>query len=309
MSSRVSRPTSQRTPDPAVGEPGARRRHAVLVLLAACLWGTSGIVGAAAMDHGVPALSVSVARLGVAALVLSPLTVALLRTRPDRGTLLRLFAAGGLLASYQASFFAAVGAAGVTVATLVALGAAPVLTAVGGPWVGDPRPGARTWTAVATGLGGLVLLTGGPGTSGPSPVLGMGLALVSASGFAAMTLLGRTLTTDPLRTAAAGSAVGAVVLAPFLPGLAVVLDAPQELAALLYLGVVPTALAYSLFFRGVTGVTAATASILTLVEPVTAAGWAWALRDEQLSTLGAVGAFAVLAAAALALVRPSRPAE
>ncbi|MBW3605057.1 MAG: EamA family transporter [Actinobacteria bacterium] len=47
--------------------------------------------------------------------------------------------------------------------------------------------------------------------------------------------------------------------------------APVAPAGLLYLGVVPTAVAYVLFFRGIVAVRASIAAVTTLLEPVTAA--------------------------------------
>ena len=42
------------------------------------------------------------------------------------------------------------------------------------------------------------------------------------------------------------------------------------LAVLIYLGVVPSALAYAMFFAGIKTVPGAVASIVTLLEPLTA---------------------------------------
>ena len=65
---------------------------------------------------------------------------------------------------------------------------------------------------------------------------------------------------------------------------------------LLYLGVVPTALAYLLFTIGMRTTVATVASLVTLIEPLTAAGLAWLLFDERLGPLALVGAALLLGA-------------
>ena len=52
---------------------------------------------------------------------------------------------------------------------------------------------------------------------------------------------------------------------------------------LLYLGAVPSALAYALFFTGLRTVPGAVASIVTLLEPLTATALATAFLGERLS--------------------------
>jgi len=67
---------------------------------------------------------------------------------------------------------------------------------------------------------------------------------------------------------------------------------------LLFLGVVPTALAYSLFLNGARSVPASVASIAALIDPVTAAVLAALLFGESLSLEGWVGAGLLLASIA-----------
>ena len=70
-------------------------------------------------------------------------------------------------------------------------------------------------------------------------------------------------------------------------------------ALLLYLGLVPTALAYVLFLTGMRSITATVASIATLIEPLTSTVLAWLLFDEQLGPLGLFGAALLLGAIGL----------
>ena len=99
---------------------------------------------------------------------------------------------------------------------------------------------------------------------------------------------------------------GAVLLGPALVLLPIGwLASPRGALAALWLGVVPTAVAYVLFARGLEGVSAATASTLTLAEPLTAAALGILLLGEAPATATAVGA-ALLLTGLVVLARRTR---
>ena len=77
------------------------------------------------------------------------------------------------------------------------------------------------------------------------------------------------------------------------------------LALALYLGLVPTALAYLCFARGLARLPVATVTTLTLAEPVVAASLGVALLSEQLGPTGLAGAALVLGGLALLALRPA----
>jgi DME family drug/metabolite transporter len=68
---------------------------------------------------------------------------------------------------------------------------------------------------------------------------------------------------------------------------------------LLYLGMIPTALAYSLYFRGMRHTSATAASIVTLMEPLTSTLLDCWLFGEQLGPLGSLGAVLLVTAIGL----------
>ncbi|GAA0916357.1 hypothetical protein GCM10009557_88820 [Virgisporangium ochraceum] len=76
-------------------------------------------------------------------------------------------------------------------------------------------------------------------------------------------------------------------------------------ALLLYLMVVPTALAYALFFAGLAVVRATTASVVALVEPLTAAAVAVTLLGERVTPVAALGG-AILLGTVFLLMRSER---
>ena len=99
--------------------------------------------------------------------------------------------------------------------------------------------------------------------------------------------------------------LGAVLLLPFALATGILPHAahPAEtLAVLGYLAAVPTALAYPLYFAGAAAVRAATASVIMLIEPVSAAVLGVAMFGEPLTvaTLGG-GVLLLSAGTALAL--------
>ena len=101
---------------------------------------------------------------------------------------------------------------------------------------------------------------------------------------------------------------GALILLPILPltGFAALASAPA-LATSLYLGAIPTALAYVLFARGLKQLPATHVATLTLAEPLTAAALGTIVLGEQLSAGAALGAAMVLGGLAALAVKRRRP--
>ncbi|WP_327377918.1 EamA family transporter [Streptomyces sp. NBC_01216] len=156
---------------------------------------------------------------------------------------------------------------------------------------------------MASGVAGLVLLGGADGSTGPAPLLGIGYPLLSAAGYAGVTLLGRSSGRKNAGGASeatvTGFAVGTVCLLPsaLLEGLLPGMERPAwTLGLMLYLGAVPTALAYTLFFAGLGVVRATTACVVALVEPLTAAVVGILVFGERLNAIVLTGAALLLSA-------------
>jgi DME family drug/metabolite transporter len=192
----------------------------------------------------------------------------------------------------------------VAVATLVTLCSAPVLVAVLSTALLGERPTRRLGLAAGLAVVGTIALVspGEDATVDGSMTVGLLLALGSACGYALVTIISRRVAGayQPLLPVTVAATVGSLALLPIL-----VWDGPRlEYPAagwllLLYLGVGPTAVGYVLFTRGMRTTAATVASVLTLVEPLTAAVLAWALFDEQLGPLALVGAGLLLGAVVL----------
>jgi drug/metabolite transporter, DME family len=310
----MSTPTTAVKPHGALSS-RASRRGFLLVVLAALCWGTSGVSGRIVADRaGLGPLDIAWHRMAIGAVVLL-VGFALTRRRRagpptslTRGTAVRLALVGVGLAAYQLAYFAAVATAGVSIATLVALGLAPLLIAVGAALLGHGRPDRATLVALAVALTGLVLLVGisAGADTGTTVVLGALMAVGSALGYAVVTLAGAGVPAG-IPVTLAGFAGGALLLTPvaLVMGIRFTTE-PGALAVLLYLGVVPSALAYTMFFAGLKTVPGAVASIVTLLEPLTATALATAFLGERLSPGALVGGVLVLAAVTGLYVRRLR---
>lgn len=285
------------------------------VITAGVLWGTGGLSGALfgrlADLHPMAVATLRLAGGGLSVMLLLALTGRLGALRAaGRPGVTRVLAVGLLTASYQACYFVAVSLTSVGVATLVTLGSAPVLVLAAEAAGLRRLPGPRQLLAIGLAVVGLLLLAGLPGAGSGGLLAGTLLALVSAAGFALLTLLGRRPVAglDELTTIGAGFASGAVMLGVVtLPWTGLGFTPSVASAGLLcFLALVPTAVAYSLYFTGLRGVPASSAAVVAVLEPLTATVLGVLVLGEHLSRAGSVGA-GLLCAATLAAGVGARP--
>ncbi|MFE6847857.1 DMT family transporter [Streptomyces sp. NPDC057686] len=301
-------------PSPASG------RSLLYLVVAGAAWGTAGAAASLlflASDLGPLALSFWRCAGGLVVL-LGVLAVRRPRgpRRAARPSVASLIGTGLMFTLFQAAYFAAVRETGLAVGTVVTLGAGPVLIALGARhWMGE-RLGRGGVAAVAGALAGLAVLVLGGGGGEVRPA-GVGWALLSAAGYAAMTLRARSLGRrgaggDPLVTTAWSVAVGTVCLLPLAAAEGLVphtAELGRVLWLLAYVATVPTALAYALYFTGAAAVRAATVSVIMLIEPVSAAVIAVLVLGERLTGAVVLGTVLLLTAVgALIAAEAHRPA-
>lgn len=287
----------------------AARLGLLQISLAGVLWGTGGL-GVQLVRDRVPmsVVTISAWRMLLAAAVLLA-CVALLRRRTDLLVLVRThparsLAVGASTALYQALYFTAVVLAGVTVATVVSLGLAPVLLTVAESLRERRRPTTARLLVLGTALTGLVLVStaGHASASGPQVAVGTAAALASGAAYAFATWHGETLArhATPLALTTVTTTVGALALAPaaLLAGGPRLTADPQALVLLAYLGLMTMALAYGLLYAGLRTTSSSAAALATLLEPVTAAAVAAVVLGERVGPWGLVGTGLVLVAVA-----------
>jgi DME family drug/metabolite transporter len=236
---------------------------------------------------------------------------------------------GVLTATYQACYFAAVAMTSLAVATVIAIGAAPVLVLTAEAVGERRRPGSASLVAIGLALLGLALLLGTSGhpltrAGGGSLALGVLLALGAAAGFGALALIGRRPVPglDGPATIGVGFTAGGALLAVAALVAGALTGGPgfgghgfgglefaptaASVGLLVYLGWVPTALAYGLFFVGLRGVSASSAAVVAVLEPVTATVLGVLVLGQRLGLGGMVGAGLLCAAAVVAGVAARR---
>ncbi len=295
------------------GEDGHAR---LFVVAGAVLWGTTGTAQALG-PAGASSVVVGATRNVVGAVVLAAIAaargrlVAGARHLERRPLLLAAFAT----AAYQLSFFGGVRLAGVAIGTVVGVGSGPVWGGLLG-WLGRGERPTSHW-AIATALaliGVVVLATSTSGEGDPVDPVGIALALGAGLSYAAFALWSKALTDhhDPDLVMTWVFLVSAVLLFPvgLAAGIGPLVTRSGALMAG-WLGVVSLAAAYLLFGRGIAGVGVATATTLSLAEPLTAATLGIVVLDEQVTAAALAGMALVFAGVTfLALARrPAPPAR
>jgi len=296
-------------------KPAAARRRSstglLYLVISGLLWGTGGLTGSLlGRTAGLSAMAVAACRLTVGGvLIVVFLTVTGRRWPAGRAAWTRITAIGLLAALFQSCYFTAVALTSVPLATLVTIGAAPIIV-LGADRVTGRRTG--RFAAATTGLAvtGLGLLVGLPSGFRETAVLASaGMAVLAAAGFAAVTLVGSRPVPglDDLTVTGFGFTIGGLALMP-LAQIAGGIGFRPSLAAiglLVALGTGPTAVAYTLYFRGLRSAAASTAALLALLEPLTGTVLAAVLLGERLSATGIAGA-AIIATAVILTVQANR---
>ncbi|MDH6704956.1 DME family drug/metabolite transporter [Kitasatospora sp. MAA19] len=311
-------PNRTTVPAPTRPAPAGRRTNPldgpVPILATALLWGTTGTASSLA-PAGAPA-----AGIGAAALVLGGLLLflstrsarALPRTCGRRERWLLVVGAVAVV-GYPISFYPAVSRTGVAVATVIALGSAPVFTGLLGWLARQGRPTGRWACATATAVVGCAVLVLGPElTGGATAVDATGVVLAALAGlsYAAYSLVGGKLIRRGHPSAGVMGAMfgGAalLVLPVLLLGDVRWIGTARGAAVVLHLAVITTFLAYRLFGHGLRHISAQAATTLTLAEPAVAAVLGVAALGERLPAVSWSG-LAVLAAGLALLALPTRP--
>ncbi|PJJ86220.1 DME family drug/metabolite transporter [Brevirhabdus pacifica] len=296
--------------------PGAGHMLGVLFcLFAATAWGTTGT--AATFAPGVGPLAIGAAAMGFGGLLQAFVARRGIRAHwPVLRARLPLLALGAVaVAVYPLAFYASMRLAGVTIGTVISIGAAPVISALIENRLEGRRLTLRWAIGAAIGLSGIALLsmtphapgspvTGASGTAAPDVALGAALGLLAAATYALYSWTSRRLmhragghAALPSRVAMGATfGLGGLLLMPVLAATgAAFLEGPVNLAVGLYMAVVPMFLGYLAFGAGLARVPASTATTITLFEPVVAAILAIHVVGEMLTPRGWLGVALVIA--------------
>ena len=276
------------------------------IVFSAILWGIVGVVVQIIYTQSeTNSFSIGFFRLAISVPVLF---IACVRTlgwqmfQIAKRDLALMLLTGAMAAFNQVCYFASVGYIGVATATLITLCTVPVWVALLASLLLREKFTLAIFFALMCAVGGTALLINvQPGhiTMRSHAILGVFLALGSALGYASVTLCSRFLAkrNHPLQSLTVGFLAGAIFLLPIALISGLVIQYPLvSWVSLFYLGTVTTALAYLLYFSGMSHTRAIVASITTLLEPLTSTVLAWWLLGEQLSSSGIVGSVFLLIA-------------
>ena len=274
---------------------GRIKDYGSLIFAGVC-FGTTGTAQALGPDGSSP-LVVGAARLLVGAAFLW-IIHKILGASGSRIGWLDLLIGGVGVALYQISFFSAVRSTGVAVGTLTAIGSAPALTGIMGYLINKEVPSLRWLKATLITTLGIICLTGAKGFThfnliGVLEALGAG---ASYSLFAVASKRGMNSGASFTEAMYKIFGLGAILLLPiFFLGKDQFLTSRSGILMALWLGLVPTAIAYTSYASGLNRIKVATASTLILAEPATATLLAALVLGESLNGYSWLGVTIVVA--------------
>ena len=263
-----------------------------LVLVAASIWGTTGVAARYSFDLGVSPEGILLLRL----VLVTPGYLYLVLLRPSIS--LWVVALGALLLGpYHVAYYNAVRYVGVSTASLL-LYTHPVLVALASkPLLGEGLD-RRTALAIASAVSGATMVSFGDLSVDP---VGLLLATASSALFSLYVVLSKKALTsgvkpEELALGTSTWALPTVALAYLARGVSDDLLNPYVLAVGLYLALVVTILAYILYMRGLRRVRASVATVLSTAEPLTATALSYVLFGESATPLKACGGGLILLA-------------
>jgi DME family drug/metabolite transporter len=277
-------------------------RSMAMVVLAAMLWGTTGT----AQNFAPPQLTpywIGAMRLAVAALFFWPLLWVSDRPALTPAALYRLPWCGIALAAvciciYNLAFFAGVRSVGIAIGTAIAIGSGPVWAGLLQALITRVLPTPAWWLGTGVAVAGVVTMAMAGGAAESIPLAGVMLCLLAGLSYASYALVNQRMVTiaSPAAVTATVFSFAALLAIPGAAGLSGALQFhADDVAIVLWLGVVSTGIAYLLFSYALRHISAATGVVLALAEPVTAFVLAILIVGEQPGAAGAIGLVAVLA--------------
>lgn len=276
------------------------RLNTFFVVMAAFLWGLAGGIGGVLLEHGWPGLVVALYRGGIGFLFIA----IWLAVRPRRSGFgnWRLWAwsvpAGLGVAGNFGFYFLSIGDGSIAIAVTL-MYCAPIYVYVVSILLGWERVTAGKSGGVAFVLAGVVLLTGllEGGVSGATP-FGVLSGVLSGVSYAVFIFSFKKASCygSPL-------AVLLVALGTLIVVLLGLVDRGQALSAMetmdwllfVVLGVLGAGISFVLYIRGLRKTPAAVASMVAIVEPVTASLFGVVILGESLSLAQMAGMGLILA--------------
>ena len=263
----------------------AKRTGIAAVLGAALCFGTTGTTQQLGVPNVSP-LAVASARLLCGSIFLFIFAAFQRKERGDiRMPLRDLLICGTGIGMYQLTFFSAVHATGIAIATVTALGASPTLSAIVAYFLLGEKPRRSWYVGTSITILGIILVGSAHGVSSFN-VRGVALAVLAGFGFAIFNVVCRRSLArgaQDLWLTATTFGVAALVSFPFLftQDLHWIVTT-RGIMTVLWLGIVTTSIGYVLFMFGLKRIESSLAATVVLAEPATATILAAVVIGERL---------------------------
>ncbi|MEZ8234249.1 DMT family transporter [Vibrio splendidus] len=285
------------------------------ILFASILWGTTGTAASFAPDLSplaIGAFSMGVGGLMQAGLAYRKILFAFDKLLQNK----KLLTVSALaLAVYPLAFYSSMKLSGVAVGTVVSIATAPFFSALLECLISKKNNINKRWlTSFAIGVVGIGLLVFSESSSTNESgddlkLLGIALGLVAGLCYAIYSWATKALIDKGIKSQAAMGSIfglGAMLLLPTLWFTGENLFSSQiNVLVISYLTLIPQCLGYIAFSFGLRHVTASSANLLTLFEPVVAAVLAVCVVGELIPFIGWLGMFLIV----LCLLIQSKPAK
>ncbi|MEZ9239213.1 EamA family transporter [Vibrio splendidus] len=285
------------------------------ILFASILWGTTGT--AASFAPNLSPLAIGAFSMGVGGLMQAGLAYRKILFAFDK--LLqnkKLLTVSALaLAVYPLAFYSSMKLSGVAVGTVVSIATAPFFSALLECLISKKNNINKRWlTSFSIGVVGIGLLVFSESSSTNESgddlkLLGIALGLVAGLCYAIYSWATKALIDKGIKSQAAMGSIfglGAMLLLPTLWFTGENLFSSQiNVLVISYLTLIPQCLGYIAFSFGLRHVTASSANLLTLFEPVVAAVLAVCVVGELIPFIGWLGMFLIV----LCLLIQSKPSK
>ncbi|MEZ8237068.1 DMT family transporter [Vibrio splendidus] len=285
------------------------------ILFASILWGTTGTVASFAPD--LSPLAIGAFSMGVGGLMQAGLAYRKILFAFDK--LLQnkklLGVSAVALAVYPLAFYSSMKLSGVAIGTVVSIATAPFFSALLECLISKKNNINKRWlTSFAIGVVGIGLLVFSESSttneSGDDlKLLGIALGLLAGLCYAIYSWATKALIDKGIKSQAAMGSIfglGAMLLLPTLWFTGENLFSSQiNVLVISYLTLIPQCLGYVAFSFGLRHVTASSANLLTLFEPVVAAVLAVCVVGELIPFIGWLGMFLIV----LCLLIQSKPSK
>ncbi|MEZ8046273.1 DMT family transporter [Vibrio sp. 10N.237.312.C02] len=267
------------------------------ILFASILWGTTGTAASFAPD--LSPLAIGAFSMGVGGLIQAGLAYRKILFAFDKLLQNKKLLAASALAVYPLAFYSSMKLSGVAIGTVVSIATAPFFSALLECLISKKNNINKRWlTSFAIGVVGIGLLVFSESSSANASgddlkLLGIGLGLVAGLCYAIYSWATKALIDKGIKSQAAMGSIfglGAMLLLPTLWFTGENLFSSQiNVLVISYLTLIPQCLGYIAFSFGLRHVTASSANLLTLFEPVVAAVLAVCVVGELIPFIGWLG--------------------